>query len=160
MDNEKKLNLLGLGIKIVFAVPALILSFIAMTSGVNGDSDEEVKQSFMDSVAFSGAINISIWAVVIAIVLVLLFFALLLISRPKEGIKSILGIILSGILFFLLYMVGTNDTIESLHVVGDISITAGTMNFVHAGIYTVIIGIVVVSLLAMLMGFIMKFIKN
>ncbi|MBW7867812.1 MAG: hypothetical protein H3C31_05745 [Brumimicrobium sp.] len=160
MDNEKKLNLLGLIIKIVFAVPALILSFIVMTSGVTGDSDETAKQGLMDSVSFSGAINISIWATVIAIFLVILFFALTLASRPKEGIKSIAGIIISFVLFFVLYFIGTNDTIESLNVVGDIVASKATMNFVHAGIWTAIIGMIVCSLIAMLMGFIMKFIKN
>lgn len=160
MDNEKKLNLLGLVIKIVFAVPALILSLMVMTSGVTADSDEVAKQGLMESMSFSGAINISIWAVLITVALILLFFVFLLVTRPKQAIKSIMGIIISGILFFILYSVGTNDTITSLNVVGDITASPATINFVHAGIWTVIIGIAVCSLIAVFMGFIMKLVKN
>lgn len=160
MDNEKKLNVLGLIIKIGIIVPAMILSLIVMTSGVSGESDETAKQAFMESASFGGAINITLWTVMIALVLVLAFFVISLIRRPKDGIKSILGIVISALLFILFYVSGTNDTVESLGVVGDITASEGTINFVHAGIWTVVIGIAVCSILAMFMGFLMKVIKN
>ena len=160
MDNEKKLNILGLIIKIVIAVPALIFGFIVMTSGVNAESDETVKQSFMDNFAFSGVMNISFYAIIIAVILVLLFFVVSLVTRPMQAIKSILGIVVAAVLFFILYSVGTTDTVESLGVVGDITASESTINFTHAGIYTAIIGLGVCSLLAMFMGLIVKLIRN
>lgn len=160
MDNEKKLNIIGLAIKLIIAVPALILSFIVMTSNVNGDSDILLQQEFMQNPAFSGVINISIWSILIATALILIFFVFLLISRPKEAIKSILGLIVTAIIFFILYSIGTTDTVQSLNVQGDISITGGEMNFTHAGIYTTFILLTIASVLALLMGFIMRFIKN
>lgn len=160
MDNEKKLNILGLIIKIVIAVPALIFGFIVMTSGVNASSDETVKQSFMDSFAFSGVTNISFYAIILAVVLVLVFFVILLVTRPVQAIKSILGIILAAVLFFILYSIGTTDTVESLNVTGDITASAATIDFVHAGIYTAIIGLAVCSALAMFMGLIVKLFRN
>lgn len=160
MDNEKKLNILGLIIKIVIAVPALIFGFIVMTSGVNAESDELVKQSFMDSFAFSGVMNISFYAIILAVILVLVFFVVLLVTRPVQAIKSILGIIVAGVLFFILYSIGTTDTVESLKVTGDITASAATLNFTHAGIFTAIIGLAVCSILAMFMGLIVKLIRN
>ena len=160
MDNEKKLNILGLIIKIVIAVPALIFGFIVMTSGVNADSDELVKQNFMESFAFSGVTNISFYAIILAVILVLVFFVVLLVTRPVQAIKSILGIVVAAVLFFILYSMGTTDTIESLGVVGDITASEATMDFTHAGIYTAIIGLAVCSALAMFMGLIVKLIKN
>ncbi|HLV42201.1 MAG TPA: hypothetical protein VKY37_07980 [Brumimicrobium sp.] len=160
MDNEKKLNILGLIIKIVIAVPALIFGFIVMTSGVNADSPELLKQEFTDSLAFGGVINISLYAIALTVFLILAFFVALLVTRPAQAIKSILGIILSAVLFFILYSVGTTDTIETLNVTGDITANAGTLDFVHAGIFTAIIGLVVCSLLAVFMGLIVKLIRN
>lgn len=160
MDNEKKLNILGLAIKIIIAVPALIFGFITMTSGVNAESDETVKQAFMESVAFSSVMNISFYAIIITVALVLIFFIISLIMRPLQAIKSILGIIVAAVVFFILYSVGTTDTVESLGVTGDITASAATLDFTHAGIYTALIGLAVCSVLAMLMGLIVKLIRN
>src|SRR5690554_3928431 len=118
MDNEKKLNILGLIIKIVVAVPALIFALIVMTAGVTADSSEVVKLEFMDNVAFTGAINITLYAVLLTVIIVLAFFIASLVTRPVQAIKSILGIIISGVLFTILYLIGTNDTLESLNVIG------------------------------------------
>ncbi|RFC54148.1 hypothetical protein [Brumimicrobium aurantiacum] len=160
MDNEKKLNILGLIIKVVIAVPALIFGFIVMTSGVNADSDDTVKQNFMESFAFNGVMNISYYAIILAVILVLLFFVILLVTRPLQAVKSILGIIVAALLFFVLYSMGTTDTVESLNVQGDITASEATMNFTHAGIYTAIIGLGICSVLAMFMGLIVKLFRN
>lgn len=160
MDNEKKLNILGLIIKLVIAVPALIFGFIVMTSGVNAESKDFEKLEFMDSFAFNGVMNISLYAIAITIVLILIFFVVLLITRPVQAVKSILGIIISGILFFILYSIGTTDTLESLNVVGDITASESAINFTHAGIYTALIGLAVCSAIAIFMGFIVKLIRN
>ena len=160
MDKEKKLNVIGLIIKLVIAVPALIFGFIVMSSGVNGDSDATTQQTLMDSGSFNTVIYICLIAILIAIALILVFFGGLLISRPKEGIKSILGIIVAAIIFFVLYLIGTNDTVTSLHVQGDITVSQGAMNFTNAGIYTTIIGLVICSILTLGMGYVMKLVKN
>jgi|SRR5690554_1327240 len=160
MDNEKKLNILGIIIKIVIAVPALIFGFIVMTSGVNAESADVEKLAFMDSLSFNGVMNISLYAIAITIVLILIFFIVSLVTRPVQAMKSILGIIISGLLFFILYSMGTTDTLESLNVVGDITAGPAAINFTHAGIYTAIIGLAVCSALAIFMGLIVKLIRN
>ncbi|PKR81997.1 hypothetical protein CW751_01270 [Brumimicrobium salinarum] len=160
MNNEKNLNILGLIIKILIAAPALIFGFIVMTSGVNADSADVEKLAFMDSLAFNGVINISLYAIAITVVLILIFFVVLLIMRPLQAIKSILGIIIAGVLFFILYSMGTTDSLESLNVVGDITASQSAIDFTHAGIYTAIIGLAVCSVVAIFMGFIVKLFKN
>ena len=160
MDNEKKLSILGIIIKVIFAVPALIFAFIVMTSGVNAESPDLVKLDFMENFAFNGVINISLYAILITVILVLIFFVVLLISRPVQAIKSILGILISGLLFVILYSIGTTDTLDSLHVVGDITAGESAINFTHAGIYTALIGLAVCTLLAVFMGLIVKLIRN
>ena len=160
MDNEKKLSILGIIIKVIFAVPALIFAFIVMTSGVNAESPDLVKLDFMENFAFNGVINISLYAILITVILVLIFFVVLLISRPVQAIKSILGILISGLLFVILYSIGTTDTLDSLHVVGDITAGESAINFTHAGIYTALIGLAVCTILAVFMGLIVKLIRN
>ena len=131
-----------------------------MGSGVNAESPEMEQQAFMDSVSFGAVTNISFIAIIAAVVLILGFFAILLATRPGTAIKSILGIIIAAVVFFILYSVGTTDTVESLNVQGGISASESTMNFTHAGIWTAIIGMVISAVLALFMGFIMKLVRN
>lgn len=160
MDNEKKLNIIGLIIKLLIAIPALLFGFIVMSSGVNGDSDATAQQLLMDSGSFNTVIYICLFAILIAIALILIFFIGLVISRPKEGIKSILGIVIAAIIFFVLYLIGTSDTVASLNVQGDITVSESAMDFTNAGIYTTIIALIVCSLLTLGMGYVMKLVKN
>lgn len=159
MDNEKKLNILGWVIKILFAVPALLATVIVMTSDVSSASDI-VQQEFMDSFWFSSAINITIFSMAVAAILIIIFFIFLLISQPKQAIRSILGIIVSGIVFFILYLIGTNDTTSSLQIQENIQVSQGQLDFTHAGVYTALIAIGVTSFIALFMGFIMKLFRN
>src|SRR5690606_11343724 len=106
----------------------------------NAESSELEQLAFMDSFSFDAAINISIYAILITVALILFFFIVLLITRPVQALKSILGIIISVVLFFVLYLIGTTDTLESLNVVGDITAGESAINFTHAGIYTAIVG--------------------
>lgn len=159
MDNEKKLNILSWVIKILFAVPALLATVIVMMSDVSSASDI-VKQEFMDSFWFSSAINITIFSMAVAAILIIIFFIFLLISQPKQAIRSILGIIVSGIVFFILYLIGTNDTTSSLQIQENIQVSQGQLDFTHAGVYTALIAIGVTSFIALFMGFIMKLFRN
>jgi hypothetical protein len=158
--DEKKLNLIGLIIKIVIIAPALIAGFVVMGSGVNADSDPEVQAAFMDSVSFSAVINISYITITAAVVLVLAFFALLLGTRPMDAIRSILGIILATAVFFILYAIGTSDTSDSLNLGGGLSVEQGAVDFAHAGIITALLAITVCGLLALFMGYIMKLVRK
>lgn len=160
MENEKKLNIIGIVIKVLIIAPALIAGLLVMSSGVNADSPVPKQQEFMDSLSFSAAMNISFITIIAAVVLILIFFALLLISRPKTAIKSVLGIIAAAVVFFILYGIGSSDTEQSLQLPKNISATDATIDFTQAGIYTALIALVICSILAFFMGFIVKLIRN
>ena len=158
--DEKKLNVIGLIIKVLIIAPALIAGFVVMGSGVNADSEAEVKSAFMDSVSFNAVINISFITIIAAVVLVLAFFALLLATRTMDAIRSILGIILAAVVFFILYSIGTSDTSESLNLGGGLSVEQGAVDFAHAGIITALLAIVICAILALGMGYVMKLVRK
>jgi hypothetical protein len=160
MENEKKLNIIGIIIKVIIIAPALIAGLLVMGSGVNADSPVPEQQTFMDSLSFSAAMNISFITIIAAVVLILAFFVILLVSRPKTAIKSVLGIIVAALVFFILYGIGSSDTEESLQLAKGISASDATLDFTQAGIYTALLGLVVCSVLAFFMGFIVKLIRN
>jgi hypothetical protein len=160
MGSEKQLNILGIIIKVIIIAPALIAGLLVMGSGVNAESTEIEKQTFMDGIPFSAVMNISYIAIIAAVILILVFFVMLLVTRPGTAVKSILGIIISAIVFFILYSVGTTDTVESLDVQSGINASAATMNFTHAGIWTALIGMTISSVLALFLGIFMKLFRN
>lgn len=156
MGSEKKLNILGIIIKILIIAPALLTGLIVMSSGINADSSQIAKETFMDSLAFSAVTNLSFISIIAAVALILIFFIVLLLTRPINAIKSILGIIVAAIVFLLIFATGTNDTVESLNVQGDITASPATIDFTHAGIWTALIGMIISSILALFLGFFVK----
>ena len=160
MENEKKLNIIGIIIKVLIIAPALIAGIIVMSAGVNADSSLPEQQEFMNSLSFSAAVNISFITIIAAVILILAFYVVLLISRPKTAIKSILGIIVSAVVFFILYGMGSSDTEESLQLAKGISASQTTLDFTQAGIYTALLALFVCAILAFFMGIIVKLIRK
>ncbi len=160
MENEKKLNIIGIVIKILIIAPALITGLMVMGSGVNAESEDLAKAEFMDSFAFSAVFNISFITIIAAVILVLGFFGALLASRPMAAIKSVLGIIVAGLFFFIMYAIGTSDTSDSLQLGGGISVEQSVVNFTHAGVITALIGIVIGAVLALGMGYVLKLVRK
>ncbi len=160
MEHEKKLNIIGIIIKILIVAPALLAGLVVMSSGVNADSDKLLQAEFMDSFAFSAVVNISFITIIAAVVLVLGFFALLLATRPMTAIKSVLGIIIAGVFFFILYSIGASDTSESLRLGGNLTADQGTIDFTHAGIITALVAITICAVLALGLGFVLKLVRK
>lgn len=134
-----------------------VIACILVIGGPNADGtiDKDIVDSFRDGVSMSLAINYTIAIIGITIALVLLFFVVQLITNPKKTIMSIIGIIVALILFLILWAMGTTDTNESLALLEDVQVAQGTINSTTAGLWTVLIGIVVgvlVALLSPLMG--------
>ena len=160
MENEKKLNILGIIIKVIIVAPALIAGLVVMGSGVNADSDKALQDAFMDSLAFNAVMNISYITIIAAAALVIAFFVLLLATRPATAIKSILGIIAAGLFFFILYSIGSTDTSESLNLSGGITVEQSVVDFTHAGIITALVAIVISAILALGLGFVLKLVRK
>jgi uncharacterized membrane protein len=160
MEHEKKLNTIGLIIRLAIIVPTLIFGLMVMASGVNAESSTEDIQALKDSLHFGGVFAISFIALLGCAALVIIFFVILLITRPATAVKSIMGIIIAAVFFFILYGIGSSDTSESLRLGGGIMADQGTIDFAHAGIMTALVAIFVSTVLALGMGFVMKLRKN
>lgn len=160
MEHEKKLNIIGIVIRVLIIAPALIAGLIVMGSGVNADSDQVLQEAFKESVAFNAVMNISYITIIAAATLVVLFFFVFLVKRPVTAIRSILGIIIAAIFFFILYTVGTADTSESLSLSGGITVDQGVVDFTHAGIITALTAIVISAILALGLGFVLKLFRK
>jgi hypothetical protein len=160
MEQEKKLNTIGLIIRLVIIVPALIFGIMVMASGINAESPAEDIEALKNSLHFGGVFTISFIALLGCAALVILFFVILLITRPMVAVKSILGIILAAVFFFILYGIGSSDTTESLRLANNVAADQATINFAHAGIITALIAIVLSAVLALGLGFVMKLIRN
>lgn len=160
MEKEKTLNIVGIIIKILIIAPALIAGLVVMGSGVNADSVELVKNEFMDSVSFNAVMNISFITIIIAVVLVLGFFGALLVTRPMTAIRSILGIIIAGIFFFIMYAIGSSETADDLNLSGDLTAEQSVVDFTHAGIITALTAIAICAVLALLLGYVLKLVRK
>lgn len=160
MEQEKKLKLIGLIINILIIAPTLLFGILVMAAGINAESATADIEAFKDSLSFNGVFSISFIALIGCAALVILFFVLSLITRPVAAIKSILGIIIAALFFYVCYLIGTSDSAESLKIAGSISTDQSTINFAHAGIITALVAISIAALLALGMGLIMKLIRK
>jgi hypothetical protein len=144
--NEKKITLIGNVIKFAFIAIGVILCALVIT-GPNADSSvnsPEVIEQFRESGTLGAAVGFTGFLIMACAGLVVLFFVLLLISNFKKAIKSMLGIIAFGIIYFVLSAIGTGDNSESLQLINPID--QPTLNSTHAGIITAMIGLAVVVL--------------
>lgn len=116
---------------------------------------EEEKNNFMNSGSMSMAMLFTVGIVIAALVGVLLFFVYQLITNTKKTVMSIVGIIVALIVFLILYMIGTSDTNESLQLAEENFVEPGTLASSTAGLYTVLLGIIVAVLVALVGPFVM-----
>ena len=160
MEKEKTLNIIGIIIKVLIIAPALIAGLVVMGSGVNADSLEVEKIEFMSSLSFNAVMNISYITIIVAVVLVLGFFGVLLATRPMTAIRSILGIIIAAIFFFIMYAIGSPETADDLNLSGDLTAEQSVVDFTHAGVITALVAITICAVLALLLGYVLKLVRK
>jgi len=160
MEQEKNLNLIGLIIRIVIIAPALLFGIMVMASGVNAESAPELIAGLKESVHFNGVFLISAIALMGCAVLALVFFIVSLITQPANAVKSILGIIVATIVFFVLYGIGSTDTKESLRIDPTVMVTETAVNFATAGIWTALIALTIATIAALGLGFVLKLVRK
>lgn len=138
--NEKKIAQIGTIIKFAFVAIGLIFCALVVT-GPNVTAGKEAVETFRDGGAMSGAIGFTGFLIFLCSALVLIFFAVSLISDFKKGIKSIIGVIAFLVLYLILSAIGTADTSADLLLKNPVS--DGTVDTTHAGIITAMIGLAV-----------------
>ena len=138
------MNVLKFGLVAVGVVLSLLI--------INGPNAEQTKMeidAFREGASLSAAITYSGLLLFLCVAVVVLFFIVQLITNTKRTIFSIIGIIVAFVLYFVISMIGTSDTNASLALRDPVS--ESTINSTSAGLYTVIIGLVI-SILVIVLG--------
>jgi len=145
--DTKKLNLYMSVLKIAL-VAIGVLACLTLFSGADMNSTVEEQEAFRDGGRMGFSIGFTGFLMFAGIGLILLFFVLQLISNPKKTIMSIIGIVAALVLYLILWVAGTSDTNSSLQLTDDVQVAQGTIDSTSAGLYLVIILIVVAVIAA------------
>lgn len=150
--SAKNINLLLNIIKFGLGGLGVVLSMLLFYAP-NVSAGTEAVESYRDGAQMSYAIWFTFALMFLLLGIVLLFFFLELISRPKKTIIAILGIFVSLITYFILMGIGTSDTTDTLLLKNPVS--QGVVDTTTAGVYTIMVGMavgVLVIVLGPLMG--------
>jgi hypothetical protein len=150
--SAKKINLLLNIIKFGLGGLGVVLSMLLFYAP-NVSAGTEAVEAYRDGAQMSYAIWFTFALMFLLLGIVLLFFFLELISRPKKTIIAILGIFVSLIVYFILIGIGTSDTTDTLLLKNPVS--QGVVDTTTAGVYTIMVGMavgVLVIVLGPLMG--------
>ncbi len=156
--DSKKLNMI-LTILKVGLVALGVIAFLLIL--VNSPSSDEVKdiESFRDGSSMGFAVSYTGFILFAGIGLILVFFIQSLVTNTKKTVKSILGLIAALLVFLVFYLIGTSDTNEMLAIKEEQYVSDGTLAQITAGLYTVLLGVVVGFLLAIFGPFMGKYRK-
>lgn len=154
----KKLNLFMNILKVALVAIGVIASLF-LFGGADMNSPIEDQESFREGASLSFTVGFTGFLIIASLALILIFFFVQLISNPKKTIMSIIGIVISLVLYLIFLMAGTTDTNESLMLLEDVQVEQGTIVSTTAGLYLVLTLIVVALLAAVLAPFMGRFRK-
>ena len=132
---EEKLQLILTVVRYSLALIGVGLC-ILLFSGPNVADGMGKMKEFRESSKMIG-VDYTVFILGLAIFSVVGFFVYQLVMQPKKTVSAIIGIVAATLVFFVIFLVGSSDTNESLHLrhaVSDQVITTAT-----AGIYTILI---------------------
>ncbi|MDB3907863.1 hypothetical protein N9355_10370 [Crocinitomicaceae bacterium] len=153
--DTKKFDLAMNAIKYVIGAIGAFACIWVLSTSPGSEATEVVKDQYADSPQMGLAINYTVIIIVAAIVGVLLFFLFQLITNTKKTALSIIGIVAAFVLYWILRLMGTSDTNESLALTDNYHVSDATLDATTAGLWVVIIGIVLGILLAILGPFLL-----
>lgn len=133
ISNVLKISLVAIG----------VLSCLFLFVGPNATAEVSEVESFREGASLSFSIGFTIFVIVACVALVLLFFVFQLISNPKKTLFSIIGIVVALVLYLIISIGGTSDTNETLLLAEDVQVAQSSINSTTAGLYTVLVGLVV-----------------
>lgn len=125
--------------------PLTVLKFVLVALGVgsslilfNGASmsdTEAVRDAYRDSSELGFAMGYTIGLISLGIVIVIGFFVFSIIIQPQKTLMSIIGLITSLVIFFIILAVGTSDDQNTLALKQFTD--QSSVNLASAGIYTI-----------------------
>jgi hypothetical protein len=158
MNNNlaKYSNLIKIVLAVVGVISCLFLFGIPNVETV----DAETTAGHRDGAKMGFATIFTIVILFACMALILVFFFTQLISNPKKTIMSIIGIVVSLVIYLIFYAAGTKDTDVSLGLVESVgNISKGTINSTTAGLWTVFIGLAI-GFIVIVMGAVQRFLKR
>lgn len=146
-----KSNKLDLAMNILkFGLVAIgVILCLLIINGPNAEQPILEQETFREGASLGAAISYSGLLLFACAAIVVLFFVVQLITNTKRTVFSIIGIIVAFVIYFVISMMGTSDDNASLALRDPVSLS--TINSTSAGLYTVIIGLVI-SVLVIVLG--------
>jgi len=133
--NAKKLNVISQILKYLFIVIGVILSVWLWISGPAVTEGKDAIEKFSESLQMNAAIYLMLFILITGGVMVLVFFLFQIIQSPKRTILSIIGIVISLVIYMIFYLLGTTDTTDTLALRNPVS--DGVVLTTTAGLYTI-----------------------
>jgi len=138
------MNVLKFGLVLIGAILCLLI-----INGPNAEAPVADQLVYREGWKLGSAISYTGILLFACAAVVVLFFVVQLITNTKKTVFSIIGIIIAFVLYFIISIMGISDTNDTLALRDPVSLS--TINSTSAGLYTVIIGLVV-SILVILLG--------
>lgn len=143
--NAKNLNLLLRIFHYTLIIVGVGLSLLLFSGPAVTDS-KEVLEKFRESTEMNAAIYFLLFIIILGILIILGFFVMQLIISPKRTILSIIGIVVSLVIYLIFFILGTTDTTDTLALRNPVS--DGVVLTTTAGLYTIgvslIVGLIVI----------------
>jgi hypothetical protein len=155
MDAKKTALLLN-AIKFVLSGVG-VLACILVINGPNTNAGSQVVEEFRDGFEMSFAMLFTIAVIFACVAMIIAFFVLHFISQPKKTALSIMGILVSFVVYMVFYIGGTSDTSKSLLLKNEVS--DGVVLTTTAGIYTTFVALAVAVLVIILLPIYNRFKK-
>ncbi len=131
---------------------SLCVWLVASKYPESGEEIEKINAFVKDSPPSFSALDYVNFLIGAALITVIGFFIYQFIIRPKQTGLSILGLLVSAVLFMVLFFVGSADTVKSLQLDPEkVNLGPNTIAITTAGIYT--IGIcLLIGVMAIVLG--------
>jgi hypothetical protein len=155
MDAKKTALLLN-AIKFVLSGVG-VLACILVINGPNTNAGSQVVEEFRDGFEMSFAMLFTIAVIFACVAMIIAFFVLHFISQPKKTALSIMGILVSFVVYMVFYIAGTSDTSKSLLLKNEVS--DGVVLTTTAGLYTTFVALAVAVLVIILLPIYNRFKK-
>ena len=143
--NATKLNLISRIFQYLSIAIGVILSVLILISGPVTDGKEALEK-FRESAEMNAAIYFMLFILFAGGAMVIGFFIFQIIQSPKRTILSIIGIVISLVVYMIFYLLGTTDTTDTLALRNPVS--DGVVLTTTAGLYTIgvtlLVGFVVI----------------
>jgi len=134
-----------------------VLACILVINGPNTNAGSQVVEEFRDGFEMSFALLFAIAVIFACVAMIIAFFVIHFISQPKKTALSIMGILVSFVVYMVFYIGGTSDTSKSLLLKNEVS--DGVVLTTTAGIYTTFVALAVAVLVIILLPIYNRFKK-